>query len=1187
MQSNPAMLKCSKGPKVQLGLVKVIRFHSPPFGSSLHFYLKKLQGIVCVHSFLSLVKTMRRSSAGVSLTRKVSERKKCKNKDEDRTYNILTFDSGGCLGILEAYMLQDLMNMATILKDSPNKLFKVIVTNDRETLLAKPAARQKMAELITEVKHPIHPTEVFDMIAGSSTGALIAFGLVGGKTDVHTGLRIPMSITDVINMYLTVFPKVFKDFTGWKKLKNALARKIIGIQIDPYDTEIVKHNIEGYFGQSTLQDLDVGIPSVALATVTRMGHNAEESYDGTEIFDSKSSLSIKVTDVLMATTNAPVYFKTPWYIRGVPYADGAIGASCPLGPAIARMQDLTNGQLQSALSIGPPRDREDTKKGTDSFNGLKFWLSYFTKRPSDGFQSYLETKAHHPLGHCMRLSARSESLKLEANDIRFQFMFHELGAEKQKDPRYLQDTIISAIPIATRAMRTDANCLGQLWQVAKYVMKWTFHTNSAEKGLYIANAFGNIPTQNKGLKCEFDIYLVWAYYQLNLFITARDKSEDIHLPVECTKRPELESSLLTLRGKIHFQLGRIIFSNNKTLLICNYISISLGNYHESEQLLKQSLSILNEKDFDEKSSAEALMCMSKIKQKLYKADEALINAQKAVEMDDNMETILNKSDILLSIKKHDEVGDILQQVVVKDDNKMMAKKATLLGRWFLEKGKVKEAITQHCIAVDFWNRAHEEEEDPDMIQAYHYAGQAYIRSSDLPKGLIVLEQAVMAAKKMYAGIENHPQLEVINQAVAKARKTLNGSTGRKSSDIEGLRDNGNVRSYPQRWWIVSTVVLLNIANFSQLVAFPSVANIAAEHYHQSEQRMDYIPILHSGAGIPFCIMTMIVYVVENHGLQTGLKITGTLTFIGGLMCFVSSAPKFWMSYFSKYYLALVGQVLMGIATSFLDPLMLRINQLCFDENQRMLATTFMSMSSIVGLILGQFVTPMVTRTPSDIPLLNGLWFIPALVGFVLAMIKNKSVVTPSSQWPLSLGLKQQNGKGMEFWLQVKQLFTNGHFLLLLLFIGGGTGYITAISTKISQILTSLGYTPQFAGGSGSLVFVAGLLASFVFGVISHKLKKPVLLLKLGCPVVFLALGIMNYSMKLEDEQPFILISSALVGILLIGFYPIALDLIVECTYPADQVIFSFHLSSNYKFLFFLRQLPWHYYFCQVDFKVLF
>ena len=82
----------------------------------------------------------------------------------------------------------------------------------------------------------------------------------------------------------------------------------------------------------------------------------------------------------------------------------------------------------------------------------------------------------------------------------------------------------------------------------------------------------------------------------------------------------------------------------------------------------------------------------------------------------------------------------------------------------------------------------------------------------------------------------------------------------------------------------------------------------------------------------------------------------------------------------------------------------------------------------------------------------------------------------------------------------------------------------------------------------------------IFGVISHKLKKPILMLKLGCIVLFLALGLMNYSMKSEDEQPIVILSSVLVGSLLIGLYPVALDLIVECTYPVDQVIFTFHMS---------------------------
>ena len=38
--------------------------------------------------------------------------------------------------------------------------------------------------------------------------------------------------------------------------------------------------------------------------------------------------------------------------------------------------------------------------------------------------------------------------------------------------------------------------------------------------------------------------------------------------------------------------------------------------------------------------------------------------------------------------------------------------------------------------------------------------------------------------------------------------------------------------YPERWWLLMTVVLLNLANYSHWVAFPSVAKNAAKYYDQ-------------------------------------------------------------------------------------------------------------------------------------------------------------------------------------------------------------------------------------------------------------------------------------------------------------------------------------------------------------------
>ena len=52
-----------------------------------------------------------------------------------------------------------------------------------------------------EVKKPIHPSEVFDMIVGTSTGAIIAMSLLAGK-ETEDGRRQPMSLKDIAGVYL-------------------------------------------------------------------------------------------------------------------------------------------------------------------------------------------------------------------------------------------------------------------------------------------------------------------------------------------------------------------------------------------------------------------------------------------------------------------------------------------------------------------------------------------------------------------------------------------------------------------------------------------------------------------------------------------------------------------------------------------------------------------------------------------------------------------------------------------------------------------------------------------------------------------------------------------------------------------------------------------------------------------------
>ena len=119
------------------------------------------------------------------------------------------------------------------------------------------------------------------------------------------------------------------------------------------------------------------------------------------------------------------------------------------------------------------------------------------------------------------------------------------------------------------------------------------------------------------------------------------------------------------------------------------------------------------------------------------------------------------------------------------------------------------------------------------------------------------------------------------------------------------------------------------------------------------------------------------------------------------------------------------------------------------------------------------------------------------------------------------------------------------------------GYVSAISTKIEQILCSRGYTDQLAGFAGSMILFMGFVASFPFGLLSYKTKKPVLICKLSGFVVITSLVMLGYFMRIPEQSGAIIASCVLLGIFALGSYPLALELIVECTYPLDQVIIVF------------------------------
>jgi hypothetical protein len=78
---------------------------------------------------------------------------------------------------MEAVIVKDIMNMATLLIQNPEKIkdlcIKILEKNPDEDELTDDL--RKIAKLLEGVESPVHPIEVFDMIVGTSTGKRLKF----------------------------------------------------------------------------------------------------------------------------------------------------------------------------------------------------------------------------------------------------------------------------------------------------------------------------------------------------------------------------------------------------------------------------------------------------------------------------------------------------------------------------------------------------------------------------------------------------------------------------------------------------------------------------------------------------------------------------------------------------------------------------------------------------------------------------------------------------------------------------------------------------------------------------------------------------------------------------------------------------------------------------------------------------
>ena len=194
------------------------------------------------------------------------------------------------------------------------------------------------------------------------SGSLISFGLVGGnrKNYKETKEGVPMmTIEEIIDFFGEASKHIFHDSNCCKQGCN-LMFGCLPIPCFPFPQDGLGERIDSKFGKDA--DLKDFHHVSCVAGAVALQYDIKEGDQKLKIFDTRSSISYSVKQVLKASSCAPVYFVTPPAVKDgdgyeIQFVDGGVGGNCPVVQAIPRMTELYNKVPNSTLSIAPPRDK--------------------------------------------------------------------------------------------------------------------------------------------------------------------------------------------------------------------------------------------------------------------------------------------------------------------------------------------------------------------------------------------------------------------------------------------------------------------------------------------------------------------------------------------------------------------------------------------------------------------------------------------------------------------------------------------------------------------------------------------------------------------------------------------------------------------------------------------------------------
>lgn len=221
-------------------------------------------------------------------------------------------------------------------------------------------------------------TDHFDLIAGTSTGGIIAIGLALG-----------LSAAEILEFYEKYGPRIF---AGNRQLK--LVRQV---GFAKYRSEPLREALTEVFGDRRLGECRTRLLVPSLNLETGEVHVYKTSHHERFKMDYKE----RAVDVAMATAAAPTYFPTYRSSAGLPLVDGGMWANNPAGPAAVEALGVLGWHQGEAqlLSLGCTTEALRARPNRARRLGLNYWALKLVTVFMSGQSSASNGTAQLLLGH--------------------------------------------------------------------------------------------------------------------------------------------------------------------------------------------------------------------------------------------------------------------------------------------------------------------------------------------------------------------------------------------------------------------------------------------------------------------------------------------------------------------------------------------------------------------------------------------------------------------------------------------------------------------------------------------------------------------------------------------------------------------------------------------------------------------